>query len=100
MLIALALPATARGEDDNPRTVPTPERVDLQPDLASAEAARIAAVLDLQVGTTRLWYWGWSRFGAVMTFGTFTDAMASGGAREAADVNIATTARGRITAAA
>jgi hypothetical protein len=93
VLTALVLPAAARGEDDDPRAAPAPERVNLQPDTASAEVARMAAVLDSQVGTARLWYWGWSGFfGAVMTVGTVTNATTTGGAQEAAQVNIASSA--------
>jgi hypothetical protein len=60
VLTALVLPATARGEDDSPRAAPAPEHANLQPDKGSAEVARMAAVLDPQVGSARLWYWGWS----------------------------------------
>jgi hypothetical protein len=92
-LATLSLPPAARGDDDSPRAAPLPERVDVQPDVASAEVARMAAVLDSQVSTARLWYWGWSGFyGALMTVGTVTNATTSGGAREAAEVNIATSA--------
>jgi hypothetical protein len=92
-LTALVVPVAARGQDDRPRATPPSEHLDAEPDLASAEVSRMGAVLASQVGSARLWYWGWSGFfGAVMTVGTVTNATSSGGAREAAQVNIATSA--------
>lgn len=62
---------------------------------ASAEVARMTAVLDSQVGTSRLWYWGWSGFyGAVMLGEAVLNASSSGGSQTNAQVNVVTSVFG------
>ena len=91
VLAALLLPVAARGEEDAPRAAST---ADSQPGL-SPDVARMAAVLDTQVGTARFWYWGWSGFyGGVIIGETVINATSTGGSRTSAQVNIVTSVFG------
>ena len=51
----------------------------------------MSAVLDSQVATSRLWYWGWTGFYSGVIFGeTILNATSSGGSQVSAQVNIVT----------
>jgi hypothetical protein len=91
VLAALLLPAAARGEEDAPHVV---SAVDGHPAL-SPDVARMASVLDAQVGTARLWYWGWTGFyGGVILGETLINATSTGGSQVSAQVNIVTSVFG------
>jgi hypothetical protein len=67
---------------------------DGQPGL-SPDVARMAAVLDAQVGTARLWYWGWTGFyGGVILGETVINATSTGASQISAQVNIFTSVFG------
>jgi hypothetical protein len=85
----------AHADGDAPRAASAPNGTALSPSEGSAEVARMTAVLDAQVGTARLWYWGWSGFyGAVMIGETVLNSTASGGSRVNAQVNVVTSVFG------
>jgi hypothetical protein len=91
VLAALLLPVAARGEEDAPRVAAAAE----SPPGLSPDVARMAAVLDKQVGTSRLWYWGWTGFyGGVILGETVINATSTGGSRTSAQVNIVTSVFG------
>jgi hypothetical protein len=95
MLTALVLPALARAVEDLPRAESAPAGIELQPEVGSAEVARMAQVLTSQVPTAKLWYWGWSGFyGAVIIGETVINGTSSGGTQVSADVNIVTSVFG------
>ncbi len=80
----------ARAEEDAPRAA----LPGLQPGLPD-DVARMSVVLDAQLSTTRLWYWGWSGFyGAVIIGETVINGTSSGGSRVNAEVNIVTSVFG------
>jgi hypothetical protein len=85
----------AHAEGDAPHVVPAANAAALAPGESSVDVARMTAVLDAQVGTARLWYWGWSGFyGAVMIGETVLNSTSSGGARVNAQVNVVTSVFG------
>jgi hypothetical protein len=92
LLSALVLPAAARAEDDAPRAATAAEP---SAEVGSAQVARMVQVLDSQLPTARLWYWGWSGFyGTVIIGETVLNGTSSGGARVSADVNVVTSVFG------
>jgi hypothetical protein len=85
----------ARADEDAPRAAPDAERSGPQPEVGTAEVARLTEVLHAQLSTTRLWYWGWSGFyGAVIIGETVLNGTSSGGSRVNAEVNIVTSVFG------
>lgn len=87
MLTALLLPVATRAED----TAPAASGPETPGGLESTDVARMAAVLDSQLGSARLWYWGWTGFySAVIVGETVVNGTSTGGAKIAAQVNIVT----------
>ena len=92
VLVALLLPAAASGEEDAPRAAAATEAdgAGLAPD-----AARMASVLDGQLGSARFWYWGWTGFYSSVIAGEIVINATSTGAQQiAAQVNIITSVFG------
>jgi hypothetical protein len=88
----LLLPIAARGEGDAPRAVETSLS---QPGLQSPDVAKMAGVLDAQLGNARLWYWGWSGFySAVIVGESVINATSTGPMQVSAQVNIFTSVFG------
>jgi hypothetical protein len=97
-LSALLLPAVARAQEKSPPDVPASERVDPGVAGSSAEVARMAAVMSSQIGTARLWYWGWTGFyGAVIIGETVVNGVSTGPMQTSADVNVVTSVLGLFT---
>jgi hypothetical protein len=88
VLGALLLPGVAQAQADAPRAEVAQQDAHPPPE---PDVARMAAVLQGQVGHAQLYYYGWSGFyGSVILAETIINATSTGGSRIAAQVNIVT----------